>query len=956
MKPSKKNKWLDQIISRSAPIDKPVPNFKKWRQEHPKAVDILKSQGTQRNFPAAKMTTVPIWRRIMRSKITKFAAAAVILIAAGVGIAVLSQVGEQGVVFTMWVDKLVWNAGEIPTFKADLVHRGKRELVRFGGYELEFDGTWYVDSGDGESTRKGYDPKVFRPDTAYRDIGFALDNRWLSRQSGNALKLITGRHRIRLAFNAKVPYETTDKLIRIVSDVAEFRILEAGESVTEQDWLEIAVGGQPGLKYSEEQVAAMYLEKYGKKLSPGELADFYYEKAFELSQRGGDAHELAEFAECALAFEQEDVARLRLYSILGGAYQGQTKKYSPELWARQRRIAAMVYLAGLSDALGYDLPAKRPERVGVFTYYDDSRKVRVGHLPHMTVAVARDADRVRALVEHRQVLTQQIVSMYAREPDAFEELHELAMEYIGDEMVAAQLVEGAKAYRKSSRSPIPAIIIENEVGLGEMVSTFQVYDTNGVSIEAGFVPDKTEIISGEPVFITFYVKNIGDKPYRFFVGGDNRGSVRHNNFRITAVDVKGQLVKDPYSYDNFGGRGNNINLESGDIYAERLYLDHWCAFEKPGVYTVTCKRTLNDRSRSSNNPEVPIVVSFELNIAPYDKEKMGKVITAFGEQLRSGGNGALREVSLALSAIDDEEVIPYLVESMRSKGDWRSKNPAIEGLCRFSTNASIKALILGLEDPDHVVSKHAAKALTTMGKKDYVVDVLAKKLEDNQASVRALAVKALGEMRSERAFEPLMAALHDKDAEVQYAVAKALGTLGDPRCSEVLKRYVEDEDFGLRLAAVKGMVALKQPIQAKWLTPIIKATTDINDQKFHEAIRILRLYGKDQAAPGLVSCLQFDDPSLRNAYNMFLILAIESSPGGPKYYYKYHHNPNIDGSPEQIEENHRILEALKSWLEAYESKADAADVLTKRSIRKACRFSLDWKFLKQGCKNRHVKS
>ncbi|GAJ23753.1 unnamed protein product, partial [marine sediment metagenome] len=99
-------------------------------------------------------------------------------------------------------------------------------------------------------------------------------------------------------------------------------------------------------------------------------------------------------------------------------------------------------------------------------------------------------------VEHRQVLTQQIVSMYAREPDAFEELHELAMEYIGDETVAAQLVEGAKAYRKSSRSPIPAIIIENEVGLGEMVSTFQVYDTNGVSIETGFVPDKTEIISG----------------------------------------------------------------------------------------------------------------------------------------------------------------------------------------------------------------------------------------------------------------------------------------------------------------------------------------------------------------------------------------------------------------------------------------------------------------------------
>lgn len=44
MKSSKKNKWLDQLISRAAATDKPVPNFNKWLKEHPNAVQSLKTR------------------------------------------------------------------------------------------------------------------------------------------------------------------------------------------------------------------------------------------------------------------------------------------------------------------------------------------------------------------------------------------------------------------------------------------------------------------------------------------------------------------------------------------------------------------------------------------------------------------------------------------------------------------------------------------------------------------------------------------------------------------------------------------------------------------------------------------------------------------------------------------------------------------------------------------------
>ena len=56
------------------------------------------------------------------------------------------------------------------------------------------------------------------------------------------------------------------------------------------------------------------------------------------------------------------------------------------------------------------------------------------------------------------------------------------------------------------------------------------------------------------------------------IGGDDRGSVRHNNFRLTAVDAEGRPVKDPNSYNNFGGIATEVQLKPGATHTERLYL------------------------------------------------------------------------------------------------------------------------------------------------------------------------------------------------------------------------------------------------------------------------------------------------------------------------------------------------------------------------------------------------
>ena len=834
----------------------------------------------------------------------------------------VGPVVEEGVVFGMWMDKLVWGAGETPVFMADLSHRGKRELSRWGTYELEIDGEWYVESW----WEAKYRPDVFRPQTDYRNIRFVLDNRWRNKQFGKLLSLTPGRHLLRLAFYAEGSDKAANKLIRIESNVITFRLLGPGEEATEGEWFELAAGGRPGSRYSSEQVAAMHRAKYGQDLPPAELAKFYAKQAVELAQTAPDPAVLADIIERVLAFDQDDVIRLKLYIYLGDAYQRQTRKYTPEIWGRQRRIAAEAYLTGLRHVLRHDLPAEPSQFRGYPDGYildgPPGMAVKYPTKQQRERASRRGTERIREFVQMRQVLTGQLVQMYAREPDASDELQRLMLKHIGSEEAAEQMIKAARAYRTNSRTSIPVIAALQRTDTrpaqdAEATPFMEVYDAERAAIEAGFIPDETSIILGQALFITFTVINRSEKPYRFRVGGDNRGSVRHNSFRITAVDEDGQTAKDPYSYRHFGGFGGTITLEPGQAYMERLYLGHWCVFEKPGLYIVTCKRTLTNNGREPKHPAVPVTTSFNLKIAPSDLEKMGKVIADLGKRVREGHEQAILEATLGLSVIRDERAIPHLALSL-TKGDYCNRRPAIKGLSQFTSDAAADALVSALKDPDHAVRDAAGTALQKMGKIERALAPLLKELADETLQARALAARALGATKARQALMPLIEAMDDPDPIVRHGAATALGKLGYEEAIQPLRERLEDKDMAMSVAVVKGLRGLGESLDVEWLTPAIRAAADVSDRSFHEAIRLIRLYGGKNAARALVGCLQFDDPSVRNSYNMYLILAIEACAGGPKYYYQYHHDPNTDGTPQHIEENRKILRALKTWLKEHQ--------------------------------------
>ena len=94
------NKWLDEALTETIGSEKPRTDFEKWKQQHPDAVEMLTSRAV-REAPASPGPPM-IGRIIMKSPITKLAAAAVIIFAVLVGIHQFS--GSINVANVAWAE------------------------------------------------------------------------------------------------------------------------------------------------------------------------------------------------------------------------------------------------------------------------------------------------------------------------------------------------------------------------------------------------------------------------------------------------------------------------------------------------------------------------------------------------------------------------------------------------------------------------------------------------------------------------------------------------------------------------------------------------------------------------------------------------------------------------------------------------------------------------------------
>jgi len=100
MKRPENNNWLDDALAKAIGSEKSKPDFEKWKQDHPQAVEMLTSRVGR--SPSATKRPLSIRRIIMKSPITKLAAAAVIIIAVLIGINQFG--GSIGGASVAWAD------------------------------------------------------------------------------------------------------------------------------------------------------------------------------------------------------------------------------------------------------------------------------------------------------------------------------------------------------------------------------------------------------------------------------------------------------------------------------------------------------------------------------------------------------------------------------------------------------------------------------------------------------------------------------------------------------------------------------------------------------------------------------------------------------------------------------------------------------------------------------------
>jgi hypothetical protein len=124
MNKKKDERWLDELIFRTIDSGKPEFDPEKWKQKYPEEFEMIKSLGRQDSVVSAGQPN--IWRKIMKSRITKIAAAAVIIIAVLIGV---HHFGDSIYVASVAWGEVVKKVGQAQTF----VYRMKVNMTGMPG-------------------------------------------------------------------------------------------------------------------------------------------------------------------------------------------------------------------------------------------------------------------------------------------------------------------------------------------------------------------------------------------------------------------------------------------------------------------------------------------------------------------------------------------------------------------------------------------------------------------------------------------------------------------------------------------------------------------------------------------------------------------------------------------------------------------------------------------------------
>jgi len=478
------------------------------------------------------------------------------------------------------------------------------------GCQVEVDGQWYDYWAPQEFVGPAYIPcKQMQAREQGLDVTLT-PHQYHSVKEKRALVLPVGKHTVRFAWAAyRSDYKTNPPKerppLRVISNPVEIEILAIENEFLQQQ--------------AEKYFRAAQTSAQGSPKNP--------EYTIECIRK-------------ALQYPQSDVNRAQLYVYWGDMIQIQTPNYRPEVWGPQRKKAAEIYLEGLHEVLKHNLPADPPELPVVERFTVDGPPEIVEKyrkINELQVQLRKETMRVRKLIQLRQALTGQLVQMYAREPDAFGELNELVVGYVHSSQAAKQIIATARDYRKNSKTPFPAIVLEPG-------RDYQFWGNPVDGVQCRLRMEKSTWPQGSIPKLFADLRNRGQQNLRIALESES-----------WELEIDGQWHK---PNTGWSGRRRYLPLSPGqqqqnlEVWLPAVdNLAHQLQALQPGKHTIRIARLFNDPWRPGN--EVLRVVSnpVEIEIASVgkDNDPWGKMVNGIQVSLRpekqiykQGENPAIR--------------------------------------------------------------------------------------------------------------------------------------------------------------------------------------------------------------------------------------------------------------------------------------------------------------------------
>ena len=316
------------------------------------------------------------------------------------------------------------------------------------------------------------------------------------------------------------------------------------------------------------------------------------------------------------------------------------------------------------------------------------------------------------------------------------------------------------------------------------------YSTVLGSVEVALRPDKPEVMLGEPVYLSFTVRNLSDNDLQSLQGGDYRNRFgRPESYSVAVVDGQGQALPVLDAGPSFGGIMGPQKIPAKGTWTRRLFLPHWATLAAAGDYTVTCKTVLKlskhtpgkwDHNEKTTDINVEVKTPFK--VVPTDQKRMGELIEALGDRMLGSNSDVSDEATRSLGWIDDERVIPFFSKAVATD-NYSLRFAALDALAKFKSDDALQGIKTGLATQASDMRAHAT------------TDALAGQLADN---IRHSAAIALSRSPNPEATKLLLSLWQDPYYAVRIDVLHALGKMDSADSLELLRKMTNDTNETVR--------------------------------------------------------------------------------------------------------------------------------------------------------------